>query len=156
MGKKFIFSKDHHSKNYNEISFEELQKFFGLCLLRAKLGTPVLRNCFGTNPLNYYPIFNYTMSGIRLESILSCLNCSESIISPEDTDRLRKMSTLFKLIIYKFQNSYIPLQYLSLDESMLLWQGRLIFRQYIKNKRNKFSIKFYELCTWIYVTSRNV
>ena len=30
---------------------------------------------------------------------------------------------------------------------MMLWRGRLIFRQYIKNKRHKYGIKIYELCT---------
>lgn len=31
----------------------------------------------------------------------------------------------------------------SLDESMVLWRGRLIFRQYIKNKRHKYGVKLY-------------
>ena len=35
---------------------------------------------------------------------------------------------------------------LSLDESMMLWRERLIFRQYIKNKKHKYGVKFYELC----------
>ena len=30
---------------------------------------------------------------------------------------------------------------------MTLWRGRMIFREYIKNKRHKHGIKFYELCT---------
>jgi len=30
---------------------------------------------------------------------------------------------------------------------MLLWKGRLLFWQYIKNKKNKYGIKFFELCT---------
>ena len=29
---------------------------------------------------------------------------------------------------------------------MVLWHGRLIFRQYIKNKRHEYGIKFFELC----------
>ena len=29
---------------------------------------------------------------------------------------------------------------------MMLWRGCLIFRQYIKNKKHKFGVKFYELC----------
>ncbi|XP_041369939.1 piggyBac transposable element-derived protein 4-like [Gigantopelta aegis] len=35
---------------------------------------------------------------------------------------------------------------LSIDESMVLWHGRLLFRQYIKNKCHKYGIKLYELC----------
>ena len=29
----------------------------------------------------------------------------------------------------------------------MLWHGRLVFRQYIKNKHHKYGIKFYELCS---------
>lgn len=50
-------------------------------------------------------------------------------------------------LIKKFQDSFSPEEALSLDESMLLWRGRLIFRQYIKNKKHKYGIKFYELCS---------
>lgn len=40
---------------------------------------------------------------------------------------------------------YYPTNELSLDKSMLLWRGRLYFRQYIQNKKHKFVIKFYVL-----------
>ncbi|KAJ8936088.1 hypothetical protein NQ314_012497 [Rhamnusium bicolor] len=40
---------------------------------------------------------------------------------------------------------YYPSKNLSLDESMLLWRGRLLFKQYIKNKKHKFGIKIYIL-----------
>ena len=32
------------------------------------------------------------------------------------------------------------------DRSMMLWRRRLIFRQYIKNKKYKHGVKFFELC----------
>ena len=41
---------------------------------------------------------------------------------------------------------YCPTETLSLDESMVLWQGRLIFRSYIKGKKHKYDVKFHELC----------
>lgn len=40
---------------------------------------------------------------------------------------------------------FYPDKELSLDESMILWRGRLSFRQYIKNKRHKYGIKLYVL-----------
>ncbi|XP_065671830.1 piggyBac transposable element-derived protein 4-like [Hydra vulgaris] len=43
-------------------------------------------------------------------------------------------------------NIYCPKKNISIDESMMLWKGRLVFRQYVKNKRHKYGIKFYELC----------
>ena len=41
---------------------------------------------------------------------------------------------------------YYPGKDLVIDESLVLWRGRLHFRQYIKNKKNKFGVKLYELC----------
>ena len=38
---------------------------------------------------------------------------------------------------------------------MMLWKGRLVFRQYIKNKRHKYGIKLFELGThdWFVLTA---
>ena len=41
---------------------------------------------------------------------------------------------------------YAPDKSLCIDESMMLWRGRLIFTQYIKNKKHKYGIKLYKLC----------
>ena len=41
-----------------------------------------------------------------------------------------------------------PEKNLSINESMMLWLGRLVFQQYIKNKRHKYGIKFCKLCTY--------
>ncbi|CAI6360220.1 unnamed protein product [Macrosiphum euphorbiae] len=133
-------------KNVSPVTREDLEKFFGLCLLRGQLKLPVLRNAFSSNPLYYHPIFNATMSGRKFEKILRSLNCSEGL-NLNTRDRLYKVTVLMNKLIKKFQDSFSPEEALSLDESMLLWRGRLIFRQYIKNKKHKYGIKFYELCS---------
>nr|CAI5851626.1 unnamed protein product [Callosobruchus analis] len=46
-----------------------------------------------------------------------------------------------------FQNAYGPNKELSLDESLLHFRGRLLFRVYIKGKKDKYGIKFIELAT---------
>jgi len=45
----------------------------------------------------------------------------------------------------KMEEVYEPSKNLSIDESMILWRGRLVFRQYIKNKRHKYGVKSYML-----------
>nr|CAI5844736.1 unnamed protein product [Callosobruchus analis] len=42
---------------------------------------------------------------------------------------------------------FYPGRNLSLDEALPLWRGRLLFRQYILNKKAKYGIKLYELGT---------
>ena len=43
------------------------------------------------------------------------------------------------------KSQYVPDQDLSLDESMVLWRGQLLFCHYIKNKRHEYQIKFNKL-----------
>lgn len=64
---------------------------------------------------------------------------------PRPVDPLYKITPLFDLFHNRMNQIYYPTKELSLDESMLLWLGRLYFRQYIQNKRHKFGIKFYML-----------
>lgn len=84
------------------------------------------------------------MSGRRFEQILRCLNCSDN---KNVNDPLYKVSWLLKSIVRSSQNLFSPPEGLSLDESLLLFRGRLKFRVYIKNKKSKYGIKFYELCS---------
>lgn len=125
-----------------------MEKFLGLCLLRAELKLPVLRKAFSCDPLHYHPVFPATMSGKKFEHILRCFNSFEG--TPVNrADRLHKVSLILEKLINNFQANFSPNEALSLDESTyeLLWRGRLVFKQYIKNKKYKYGIKFYEPCT---------
>ncbi|CAH1992799.1 unnamed protein product [Acanthoscelides obtectus] len=121
-----------------------MKGFLGLCLLAGQLKFKSIRDMFSLDPLNYHPIFPATMSGRRFEQILRCLNCADD---ENKEDNLYKVSWLVKSIIKSSQNMFSPPEALSLDESLLLFRGRLRFRVYIKNKKSKYGIKFYEMCS---------
>lgn len=40
------------------------------------------------------------------------------------------------------------LKNLCIDESVILFDGRLLFRQYLKNKRHRYGIKIFKLCVY--------
>ncbi|KAL8605573.1 hypothetical protein ACOMHN_031510 [Nucella lapillus] len=61
-------------------------------------------------------------------------------------DRLYKIRPVVDHLHEKFQEVYQPRQVVFVDESLLLWKGRLIFRQYIPMKRARFGIKIYLCC----------
>lgn len=46
----------------------------------------------------------------------------------------------------KFSSLYLPDQYIAIDESLLLWKGRLSFVQLIATKAARVGMKSYELC----------
>lgn len=128
----------------------EFLKFVGLCLLQGQTKCPTIRKLFSKHPLYYRPIFSATMSGRRFETILRCFNTHSdpihSATQPSD-DRLIKVRPLIDMMIKSFSEAYLPDKELSLDESLLLWRGRLLFRVYNKSKSAKYGVLFYELTT---------
>ncbi|KAE9542430.1 hypothetical protein AGLY_003291 [Aphis glycines] len=122
-GQKLALKDRPHNKNSRSSTFkntdtEEINKFLGLCLLFGSSKFSVLRDAFSNNPLYYYPIAKKL--------------CQEDV---------------YTMLIDNFQKAFYPRIELSLDESLLLHRGRLCFRQYIKGKKAKYGIKFYELCS---------
>ena len=57
------------------------------------------------------------------------------------------MRALAEALRERCQKAYYPGQNLSVDESLVLFKGRLHFKEFIRTKRTRFGIKLYELCT---------
>ncbi|CAG5001482.1 unnamed protein product [Parnassius apollo] len=75
----------------------------------------------------------------------------QELLVPPPTDpyeafRLLIDDELLDLIVRETNANAIRVgKELSLDESMVLWRDRLLFRQFIKNKRHKYGIELYVL-----------
>ena len=121
-----------HSRkaNFKNTDTIEMRKFLGLCLLQSQLKFSSIRKLFSIDALHYHPAFPSQMSGRRFEQILRCFCVEEE----NSNDRLRKIKIFLDLLIKKFANAYAPNEALSLDESLLLFRGRLSFRTYMKGK----------------------
>ena len=64
---------------------------------------------------------------------------------PCANEQLSKTGFFMNHLNETMKRIYCPSENLSLDQSLVLWHGRLIFRQYIKNKKHKYGAKFYKL-----------
>ena len=51
------------------------------------------------------------------------------------------------MVKQKFNSVYYPPENLTVDESLVLNKGRLLLKQYIRNKRAWYGIKMFELAT---------
>ena len=79
------------------------------------------------------------------QSILEFLHFNDnSGYQPDDPqrDRLYKIRPVLEDLISKFKTVYKPEKHVSIDEELLLWKGRLGFKQYIP----RFGIKMFSLC----------
>lgn len=83
----------------------------------------------------------------RFLLIQRCLHFARNpkVNEEKPADRLYKVRPIITFFNERMDEIYYPGRELSLDESMVLWRGRLVFHQYIKNKRHKFGIKLYML-----------
>lgn len=106
-----------------------MKSFLGICLLGGAVKFSVIRDMFSQNPLYYHPVFNHIMSGRRFDKILNFFSVqytdryNNEVIGP-----MMKVQPLFDTLIQNFQTAFIPTEHLSIDESLLLHCGRIIFR----------------------------
>ncbi|CAI6350546.1 unnamed protein product [Macrosiphum euphorbiae] len=141
--------KNARASTFKPVDLDEIKRFLGICLLGGAVKFSVIRDMFSQNPLYYHPVFNHIMSGRRFDQILNCFSVqytdryNNEVIGP-----MMKVQPLFDTLIQNFQTAFIPTEHLSIDESLLLHRGRIIFRQYIKNKKARYGIKFYELTSY--------
>ena len=60
--------------------------------------------------------------------------------------RLAKIQPVVSYFDAKIKELYEPDKNPCIDEYMVLWRGRLVFRQYTKGKKHKYVVKLFELC----------
>lgn len=60
-------------------------------------------------------------------------------------NRIFKISPIIETLRKKLKNSYNPNQNMCIEESIVEWKGRLLFKQYIPSKRHRFGIKLFIL-----------
>ena len=132
-------------KTWTPVSNDEIRKFLGLVFHMGLINMPSYKHYWKKDKLYKTEAFSSVMSRKRFQLIMRFLHFGDRPDFP--ADRLGKVKLLLHHLNDTMAELYIPGKDLSLDESMMLYRGRLIFRQYIKNKRHKYGVKYYELCT---------
>lgn len=138
--------KNSRYRSLRPITAAELKHFLALCVLQGQSKYPSIRKMFSMDPLYYRPIMHHTLSGRRFEELLRCFSCSHGQIQ-NPIDKLKKVRPLLDKLLSNYRSAIVPSESLSLDESLMLFRGRLSFRQYMKGKKAKYGVKFYSVCT---------
>ncbi|XP_025423083.1 piggyBac transposable element-derived protein 4-like [Sipha flava] len=127
---------------------DEMLTFIALIIHTGTIKLNRLNDYWKTHHLFNFSCFSNYMSRDRFLNLLRCFHFSPNIETNNQNlpeDRLYKIRPLITYFNNKIITIYYPKKELSLDESMVLWRGRLQFRQYIQNKRHKYGIKLYML-----------
>ncbi|XP_050312885.1 piggyBac transposable element-derived protein 4-like [Anthonomus grandis grandis] len=128
-----------------DVTPKEMRTFLGLLFHMGTIKINRMNDYWKKNYLFNLTCFSSFMSRNRFLLILRSLQF-ENTDSNEPRTQLGKIMPLINYYNNKMVEIYYPTNELSIDESMVLWRGRLKFRQYVKGKRHKFGIKLYVLC----------
>jgi len=123
---------------------KEMYLFIATSLLMAINTKPKLKQYWSTDEVLNTPIYSQLFSRNRYLSLLRNLHFTNN--EDNNENRLRKVDKVIENLKEKFAQAFIPFQNLCIDESLLLWKGKLSFKQYIPSKRNRFGIKLFLLC----------
>lgn len=127
---------------WKDLTIAELKIFLALIMHMGVLQYPRIQDYWKVNKL-FISCFPKFMSRDRFLIILRCINFEAR---PDPSNRASKVQFLIDYFNDKMKSIFYPQKKLCIDEAMVLWRGRLQFRQYIKGKRHKYGIKLYSLC----------
>lgn len=135
-------------KSWTDCSFAEMMKFVGLVLLMGVIKKPQLTDYWSTDDLLCTPLFHseFSLTRDRFLLILHFIRFANYENLGSEENCLRKIQPFVDIILSICRNVYKPSQNITVDESLLLYKGRLYFKQYIPAKRRRFGIKIYFLC----------
>ena len=92
---------------------------------------PTIPMYWSTSELHNTPIFSKVMPCTRFQLLLKFLHFNNNdLYDPknEDRDRLHKLRPLIGILRKQYNEVYEPGQNLSIDESLVLFKGRVKFR----------------------------
>lgn len=125
---------------------KEIVHFLGLLGYMGIVRMNSIRDYWSTKWLFKNNVARTIMSRNRFEVLLKMLHFSDNAQCPEG-DRLYKVQPLLNEIIKNYQKIYTPGKTFCIDETMVPFQGRLLFKQYNPQKGHKYGIKMFKLCS---------
>lgn len=128
---------------WKNIAVDELKAYFALVILLAQNPKSDISDYWSTRRVKYMPIFGETMARDRFKTISRYLHFSSSI---NQSDKLRKLRPIIDYLLLTFKKVFTPEKHICIDESLMMFRGRLSWIQFNPSKRARFGIKIYKVC----------
>ncbi|CAK9801709.1 PiggyBac transposable element-derived protein 4 [Anthophora quadrimaculata] len=128
-----------------ETNPNEIKRSFGLIIWMGLVRLPKIHLYWSRNE-EYHQAFPSTvMSRNRFKLLLRFIHFSNNEEN-EPSNRLSKIIHIIDILNRSFKEYYNPDEILCVDESLVPFRGRIIFRHNLKQKRHRYGIKIFKLC----------
>lgn len=135
-----------HMALWTDIDVDEMYVFLALSMLMAFTKKHTLASYWSQDELTRTPAFSKYFSRDRYITILKYLHFADNQTGVENRLKDYKISYIFNDLKNKMSTLFYPFQKLVIDESLMLFKGRLSWKQYIPSKRHRWGIKLFILC----------
>ncbi|XP_039300901.1 piggyBac transposable element-derived protein 1-like [Nilaparvata lugens] len=124
---------------------KEMKLFLGMIIYMGILVLPTVAHYWRKSSI-FTSVLPKYMSRNRFELLLSNFHCANNEEAPVPNNRLHKIQSLVDMLVENFQLVVNPGEDMCIDESIIPFRGRLVFRQYVKNKTHPYGIKIFKMC----------
>lgn len=135
-------STSSHQAKWTETNRSEIYTFQATIMLMSVTKKNKILDYWSTDPMIITPMFGQLFSRDRFLMLLKYLHFNDELTEMDD-DKLYKIKPVIDDLRTKFKSLVIPNKNLCIDESLILWKGRLGFKQYIPSERRRFGIKVF-------------
>ena len=133
-----------------DISEAEMFVFLALTIQMGHCLREKLTDYWSRNEQFHTPFYSNMMKRDRYFHILRFLHFTDNRNAGDwvdkKFDRVWKMHNLFEILNTAFSKFYNPSEYLAIQDVIVLFKGRVVFRQYIPRKDKRYGVKLYKLC----------
>src|ERR1700722_7813348 len=140
-----IVNETNKYKSLSNTSVPKIYSFLATVMLIAHTKKNRIKDYWSTDQLIFTPMFAQIFFRDRFLSILKFLHFNDNQ-QQHSGDQLHKIKPILDSLRKKFKLCIKPYKNLCIDESMMVWKGRLNFKQYIPSKRHRFRVKLFVLC----------
>ncbi|CAG4952090.1 unnamed protein product [Colias eurytheme] len=133
-------------QQWRDVTIDDLYIFLAVTMLFTRNKRITIEEHWSTDPLLHSTVFSNTMFRNRYCSILAMLSFCEAPAGTSSVPRLHKIKMMIDHARETFKTTFIPGKKMCIDESIVPFKGRLIIKQYLPKKRNRFGIKLFVLC----------
>lgn len=136
-------------RKWHDTTSDEIRVFFAIILAQSIIRKPDEKLYWTKNKILHTSFFRETMPSqrfLKIKQYLHFSNNEEFDAATHPSPKLYKLWPIYQNLVQKFKSVYTPEKNIAIDESLLLYKGRLGWIQYIPMKRARFGIKTYLLC----------
>ena len=141
------FNHDKTCDKWKGCDIEDIAKYLGLRILMGINKNPEEEMHWNKDEPYGHHVFWETMKFNKFKLISKFIHAYNKKAVPENNeDRLLLVRPILDFLCKRAQEVYVPEKFISLDEGMMPWKGKLSIKVYNPLKPTKYGVKIYLLC----------